>query len=134
MILINIYSFEFGIQLKISNDIFIASHVFSPGNVIVNETTDIGSRFRLGIMYKPSAKVFLLAEADKVIYRVIEFKIGVSYQLVSDVQVRLGINPAAEFYSIGAMFNIKEKYRIASAVALQDRLGNTPAISFQYSN
>ena len=63
----NVYTFEFGIQLKINKDLFIASHVFSPGNVIVSETTEIGARFRLGIMYKPSAKVFLLAEADKIL-------------------------------------------------------------------
>lgn len=130
----NIYSFEFGMQLNLNKDIQIATHVFSPGRIEVNESTDIGTRFRLGVMYKPSQKVFLLVEADKLIYRSIEYKIGVSYQLVDEVQVRFGINPTVQFYSMGAMVRLKDKYRVSTAIALQDQLGNTPAISLQYIN
>ena len=130
----NLYSFEFGMQLKITKDIHIATHVFSPGNVEVNESTDLGTRFRLGVMYKPSQKVFLLTEIDKLIYRSSELKIGASYQIVNEVQIRLGMNPTVQFYSLGAMVLLNGKYRISSAIALQDQLGNTPAISFQYNN
>jgi hypothetical protein len=130
----SLFSFEVGMQLKVSKDISIATHVFSPGSVEVTESTDLGTRFRIGVMYKPSEKVFLIAEIDKLIYRDAEYKIGLSYQMVKEVQVRLGINPMVQFYSLGAMVRIMDNYKISSAVALQDQLGNTPAISFQYNN
>jgi hypothetical protein len=66
---------------------------------------------------------------DKLIYRDIEYKIGVSYQAIKELQLRLGVNPSNETFSFGVALNIKDSYRIATAYSLQDNLGNTPAIS-----
>ncbi|MBL0026062.1 MAG: hypothetical protein WBP08_07885 [Saprospiraceae bacterium] len=130
----NLISFEMGMQIKLNKEFSLATHIFSPGKIEVNETTDIGTRFRIGIMYKPSGKVFLLAEVDKLIYREAEYKLGLSYQLINEMQINLGINPVAEFYSFGIRLSFRENYKMSTAVALQDRLGNSPAISFQYNN
>lgn len=130
----NLFSFELGMQLKLSKDFSLATHVFSPGNIEVSETTEIGTRFRLGLMYKPSEKVFLLAELDKLIYRPLEYKVAVSYQAVKELQIRLGINPSTEIYSFGIMLQFQDKYKVASAIALNNNLGNSPAISLQYNH
>jgi hypothetical protein len=127
-------TFELGMQLDLNREFSIATHIFSPGKVSVTENTDIGTRFRLGVRYKPSSKVFILAEADKLIYRKTELKLGVSYRLVKQAEVRLGINPVTEFFSFGALFSFKDKYKMASAFALNDRLGTSSALSLQYSN
>lgn len=128
----NIYTFEIGMQLRLNKDFSVATHVFSPGNITINESTELGTRFRLGVKYQPSNKVFILAEMDKLIYRDIEYKIGVSYQAIKELQLRLGVNPSNETFSFGVALNIKDSYRIATAYSLQDNLGNTPAISLQY--
>ena len=130
----NLFTFELGMQLQLNKEFSIATHIFSPGHIEVSESTEISTRFRLGLMYKPSSKVFLLAEIDKVIYRSLEYKLGISYQAVKELQIRLGINPSTEIYSFGAMIAIQDKYKIASAVALNNNLGNTPSVSFQYNN
>lgn len=130
----NLFSFELGMQLKLSKDFSLATHIFSPGNIEVSESTEIGSRFRLGLMYKPSDKVFLLVELDKLIYRTLEYKVAVSYQAVKEMQIRLGINPSTEIYSFGVMLQFQDKYKLASAVAINNNLGNSPAISLQYNH
>ena len=129
----NVFTFEMGVQVQLNKEFSVATHIFSPGNIYINDFTDLGTRYRVGVMYKPSAKVFLLAEADKLIYRPLEYKIGLSYQLIPEAQIRLGINPSVEFYSFGAAFSIGKSMKISSAIALQEVLGNTPAISFQYN-
>jgi hypothetical protein len=128
----NIFSFEVGMQLRLNKDFSFATHVFSPGNIEVTDGTEIGTRFRLGIKYAPSAKVMVLAEIDKVIDRKPEYKLALGYQAIDILQIRVGVNPTVSTYSFGAMIKFKDVYRIASAVALNNQLGNTPAISLQY--
>lgn len=128
----NLFTFEAGMQLKLNNEISIATHVFSPGAAQVTDGTELGTRFRLGVMYKPSAKVFLIADMDKLIYRQPEFKIGLGYQIIKEAQINLGINPTLGIYSFGVHLSFKEAYRISSAIALNNALGNTPALTLQY--
>jgi len=128
----NLLSFEFGMQLKLSRHFSLAAHIFSPGSIEVSETTEIGTRFRLGLKYKPSEKVFLLAELDKLIYRPLEYKVAISYQAIKELQIRLGVNPTTEIYSFGIMVQLQDKYALASAVSINNNLGNSPAVSLQY--
>ena len=128
----NIYTFEVGMQLRLTKDFSVATHVFSPGNITINESTDLGTRFRLGLKYQPSTKVFVLVEIDKLIYREIEYKLGISYQAIKALQLRLGVNPSNETFSFGVALHFQDTYRIATAYSLQNNLGNTPAISLQY--
>ena len=83
-------------------------------------------------MIFPSKKVFLIAEIDKLIYRKPEVKIGMGYDIISDAQINIGINPVLNLYSFGVHFRFKDRYRISSAIALHGGLGNTPALSLQY--
>ncbi|MFZ1526948.1 MAG: hypothetical protein WAT22_19140 [Saprospiraceae bacterium] len=128
----NLFTVELGMQLKLNKEFSIATHVFSPGKSKITDATDLGTRVRLGVMYKPSNKVFMLIEMDKLIYRKPDFKIGVGYNMIQEAQINLGINPTLGFYSFGLHFNLKNIYRISSAVALNDNLGNSPALSLQY--
>lgn len=128
----NLYSFEAGMQLKLNRDFSLASHIFSPGKIEVADGTEIGTRLRLGIKYAPSTKVFVLAEIDKVIDRKPEYKLAMGYQALDILQIRVGVNPTVSTYSFGAMLQFKKHYRVASAVSLNNQLGNSPAISLQY--
>lgn len=128
----NLFSFEAGMQVQLNRDFSLAAHVFSPGNIEVTENTDLGTRFRLGLMFKPSEKVFVIGELDKLIYRQADFKVGFSYQVVKEAQVRFGMSPVTQSWSLGAMFNLGQKYYLGSAFAANSNLGNTPALTLQY--
>lgn len=130
----NIYTFEIGMQLKLNKDFSVATHIFSPGNISVTENTELGTRLRLGLKYSPSNKVFILAELDKVIYRPLEYKLGISYQVINELQLRFGMNPTVESFSFGAMVSFMDKYKITSAYSLNSRLGNFPALTLQYQD
>jgi hypothetical protein len=131
---INTYTFELGMQFRINNEFSIATHFFSPGTIKFNDDTELGTRFRLGLKFSPSPKVFLIAELDKLIYRSIEYKCGLGYQVVDQLQLRLGVNPSVKTFSFGAMVAFDKKYRVATAYSLNSQLGNTPSFSLQYQN
>lgn len=130
----NLITFELGMQMRLSKELSLATHIFSPGHIGARTQTEIGSRIRFGLLYRPSEKVLLLTEIDKLISRAVEIKFGISYQFMDALQIRFGINPSANLYSFGAMFRLKNNYQISSAMAIHQNLGNSPAVSFQYNH
>ncbi|MBK9253915.1 MAG: hypothetical protein IPM42_00355 [Saprospiraceae bacterium] len=131
----NYLTFEIGVNYVINNEFRVATHIFSPGGIALAENSVLGSRFRMGVKYQPSAKVFLLLEGDKLIDRAVtEFKMGLSYQMAKQIELRLGANLSASAFSFGVAVNLANKYKIATAYSLQNILGNTPALSLQYQN
>jgi hypothetical protein len=130
----NVFSFEVGMLLKINRQLSLGTHVFSPVNVEVTNGNEINTRFRAGIKYSPSNKVFLLADLDKVLDRSLEFKFGFGYQPSQILEVRAGMNPTISQYTFGFRLSLKDKFKISSAFGLNNILGNTPALSIQYDN
>jgi hypothetical protein len=127
------FTFEAGLNYVINNEFSIATHIFSPGNIVVADGTNLGSRFRMGLKYSPSLKVFLLAEVDKVIDRQFtEFKFGISYKMAKELELRFGANPSALLFTLGVAANFSKKYTIAGAYGMNNVIGNTPSISFSY--
>ncbi len=127
-------SFEVGTILKINRNFKLGTHIFSPGKIEVAEGTDLPSRFRVGLSYHPSSKVFLLVEADKAINRQTEYKMAIGYEILKAIHLRLGMNPVVSMYSIGFQASFNNKYNVAGAMGLNNSLGNTPAISLQYAD
>lgn len=130
----NLLSFELGMLLKINRQLSLGTHVFSPVNVEVTPDNEINTRFRAGIKYSPSNKVFLLADLDKVLDRSLEFKFGFGYQPIQNLEVRAGINPTISQYTFGFRLTLKDKFKVSSAFGLNNILGNSPALSIQYDN
>ncbi len=130
----HLISFEAGMILQINRNFRLGTHIFSPGNIEVAEATDLPSRFRVGLSYHPSTKVFILVEADKAIHKVPEFKMAIGYEILNAVHLRLGMNPTISMYSIGFQASVNKKYKIAGAMGINNTLGNTPAISIQYAD
>jgi hypothetical protein len=130
----NLFSFEVGMLLKINRQLSLGTHVFSPVNVEVTNGNEINTRFRAGIKYSPSHKVFLLADLDKVLDRSLEFKFGFGYQPIKTLEVRAGMNPTISQYTFGFRLALKDKFKVSSAFGLNNILGNTPALSLQYEH
>lgn len=128
------FTFEAGLNYTINTEFSIGTHIFSPGNILLSDGNNLGSRFRMGLKYSPSSKVFLLAEVDKVIDRqYTEFKLGISYKMAKEFELRLGANPSASLFTMGIAANFRQKYSAAGAFSLNNTIGNTPAVSLQYN-
>jgi len=130
----HLISFEVGTILQINRNFKLGTHIFSPGKIEVAEATDLPTRFRVGLSYHPSSKVFILIEADKAIHREPEYKMAIGYEILKAVHLRLGMNPTISMYSIGFQASLNNKYKVSGAMGLNNSLGNTPAISFQYAD
>ncbi len=130
----NVFSFEVGILTQISEQLTLGAHVFSPIHVKVNEVDKISTRFRLGLKYMPSKKVFLLADTDKTLEKAMEFKIGVGYAPIQVLSLMAGFNTLHSTWHFGAMLNFDDTYKIKTAIGSSHILGNSPAISLQYEN
>lgn len=128
----HVFSFEMGMILHIHKKVRIGTHIFSPGHIEVAEATDLPTRFRTGISYHPSDKVFLLIEADKAMQRQTEFKMALGYHIFQNVHLKMGINPTVSMYSVGFQVFLQQSLKMSGAVGLHNSLGHSPAISFQY--
>lgn len=130
----NLFSIEAGMQLKLSRILSMGVHIFSPGKAKLVEGEVISTRFRTGLRYAPSEKVFLLADLDKGIDKPLEFKIGIGYSPIKMLRVMAGANPVTSSYYFGARINIQDRFRITAASGINQVLGNTPGLSLQYQN
>ena len=131
----NNFTFEAGVQYTINSEFSVGAHVFSPGNIIIADGTNLASRFRLGLRYSPSPKVFVLLEADQQIDRsVTEYKLGLAYQMTKEFEIRMGANPTASLFTLGVSARFLDNYKMIGAYGLNNIIGNTPAVSLQYTN
>lgn len=129
----NIFTFELGIQYKIHKSLSMAAHIFNPGNIEINEFTNLASRFRTGIKYAPSDKVFLLLEVEKAVDQKLEYRFGLGYQIIKTVQCRMGVNPTIGIFSFGCVFQWNDAYKLGGAMATNNPLGNSSAFTLQYN-
>lgn len=129
----HLISFEAGMILQINRNFKLGTHIFSPGVIEVAESTDLPTRFRIGLSYHPSNKVFILIEADKSLQRQTEYKMAVGYEILKQMRLKLGMNPTLSMFSMGFQVNLDNKFKISGAMGLNNSLGHTPAISLQYA-
>lgn len=130
----NVFSFEIGMLTHISEQLTLGAHIFSPVHVKINDIDKIATRFRLGLKYIPSKKIFILADADKTVEKGLEIKIGVGYNPIKVLSLMTGFNTLQSSWHFGALLNIDDTYRIKTAIGSSHVLGNSPAISLQYGN
>lgn len=126
-------SIEFGMIMKLSGELSWAGHIFAPGDAETNDGFLKGTRIRLGINYKPSEKVMLMAEIEKRVERFPSYMVCVLYQFNKSFGIRLGVNPRLRLFGFGFAVSFKERYKMVAAACANDVIGNTPAVSIQYT-
>ena len=127
-------TFEVGTRILISKQIAIGAHIFNPIKQKINEYDDLFSKFRVGLQYSPSSKVQLYADVDKTIYKSASVKLGLIYQVVSSVQLRIGSDITNQIYAFGAKFSFLNSYHVAGSISSHHELGATSSISLQYND
>lgn len=122
-------SAELGIMAALTSELRLAAHITNPINIAVTESTDIDSRFRIGLDYSPSNNVSLIGEIDKILDGQITFRAGIQYKLISSLFLRAGYSTTPGTVSFGLSYRLKESLMIDAAYSFHEQLGYTPGIS-----
>jgi len=127
-----VYTFELGVYSKINKYFHASAHVFSPGQVNVTENTDLPTVFRTGIKYLPSKKLNLMIEINKSLDENVDFRFGVSYQIIDLLNFRVGFTTDPSLFSFGFGVKITDQLMIEGGNSYHQLLGNTPGVSLKY--
>lgn len=126
-------SIELGMIVKLSDELSWAGHIFAPGDAETNGEFLKGTRMRMGIQYKTSEKLMLMAEIEKRVERFPAYMVCAIYQFNKSFGIRLGVNPRLRLFGFGFAVSFRDTYKIVAAACANDVIGNTPAVSLQYT-
>ncbi len=128
----SIFTFEFGLQAQLIENLAIGVHIFNPTRQEVVPDENIPTVFRLGTAYTPNKKLVISGELEKDIEHPIQFKAGIEYFIVDILALRAGLstNPTQNSFGIGLKLNNGFKLDLASSYHYT--LGFTPALSLAY--
>ena len=132
----NTYSFtaEVGIYSVLSKQIHLAAHVYNPMNSKINDREDLDSRMKIGLKYIPSDKLNLFTEAEKIIDRNLQIKLGAEYNALKNLNLMAGANLEITSFHFGFKYRIQDQFTIAAAFSFNNnQLGNSPGVSAQYA-
>ena len=125
-------TFEVGVYSKLTNQIHIAAHIFSPGNVGITDNDELSSRIRIGAKYIASKKVNISAEFHKVIAAQDDIRVGIEYMVIDKLILRVGTSFDPSKYSFGFAYQLPKGIYIEGGYSYHQQLGNTPGIGVKY--
>lgn len=125
-------TFELGLYSKLTKQIHLAAHIFSPGSVGITENDDLSSRIRFGAKYIPSEKVNVMIEFHKVIDSSDDIRVGIEYKLIDKLVIRVGASFDPSKYSFGFAYELPKGIILEGGYSYHQYLGNTPGIAFKY--
>lgn len=133
----NTYSFttEIGLYTKLSRQVHLAAHIFNPTSTKINDNEELDTRMKIGMKYIPSTKLKVYTEAEKIIDREIQIKLGAEYRAVNNLDLMAGANLNIQSFHFGFKYLIQDQFTIAAAFSFNNsQLGNSPGVSTQYWN
>ena len=125
-------TFELGVQSELSEQFMIGAHIFSPGTVKINDTSEIPSRINIGLKYSPTSKVYVVGEIEKLLDRGLSIQGGINYQIINELYLRVGTSTNPTRMSFGVAYGFNQSFRFDGALVNHDVLGLTPAASVKY--
>lgn len=141
----NTFTFEIGIQTKLTENFILAAHVYNPIGVTIENEFDekIPTIFKLGVSYFLSDKLLIALETEKDLDYKPLIRGGIEYKIVEQAIVRIGYStlPSAagsqnfsisSLYAFGFGLNLK-KLQIDFSSTIHQTLGWSPQISFSYT-
>lgn len=126
------FTFELGVLAKISKQLHIAAHVFSPARIELPNGESLPSVFKIGIAYLPSSKLRLTSEVEKDLIQPFNAKFGIEYQVIEVLYIRAGVATTPVVASFGLGLKIKA-LRIDIATSYHTTLGLSPSLSVSYA-
>lgn len=130
------FTFEFGLQSKVSKKMMIGFYAFNPVHSVLSDyngyTEYVPVVLRFGIAYQFSEKFVLEVETDKDLHYDAILRMGCDYKINDKFFVRGGLSTGVVLYSIGvgAKWN---RFTFDIASSFHQVLGVTPAVSLSYN-
>lgn len=127
------FSVEAGMQYRLSERIWIGSHISNPGRSQFEELSgsNIPVSMSLGIAGKFSDKVLIISDIQKVLYSGLDVKLGLEYKLIKWFSMRGGVsaNPFKQYAGFGLNYH---RFAIDAAISSHPSLGLSPNMALNY--
>lgn len=124
---------EIGIMAEPVKNLTLGLHLFNPTRTRLSGNLDerIPTIMRLGLSYKFSDQVFIIAEAEKDVDYKTTFRGGIEYRPLPAFYIRAGAasNPGLVAMGFGVVL---KKFRLDIASSFHSQLGLSPSIGLQY--
>jgi hypothetical protein len=130
----NNITFDFGIMVKVTEQLTFGAHTFNPIHVQLSEYNNerIPVSLNAGLAYTFSDKLLLTAEAYKNSEFPMEFRSGIEYKLSRIAYARIGVSTNPARYTFGIGMEMKNLTLDLSS-SIHTQLGYSPQVSVQYS-
>ncbi len=129
----NVVSFELGMQGSISPRVGFSARMANPMRIETVAGEYLPSLLSLGFSYQPGKQLLIVAEAEKDILFPVRVRVGMEYNLLDALQLRLGIATDPSLLTFGIGYKLKDTWRLDFAAAYHQYLGFTPGIGLVYN-
>ena len=120
------FTAEFGIQSKIGRQVVLGFQVYNPFDIKWVDEETLPSVFSLGISYRPTSKVHVVGEVEKVSELVENIKFGVEYFIIDELAIRLGFNTNPSLVSFGVGYKLDSGFDFDIGSGIHQELGFSP--------
>lgn len=124
---------EAGMQYRLAERIWIASHVSNYGKSRLEDLSGFGLPLSLsfGISCMFSDKVFVVGDIQNVLFSGSDLKLGLEYRLIKWFSVRGGIsaNPLKQYAGFGLTY---QRFALDAAISSHQSLGLSPNLALIY--
>ena len=100
------YTFEIGVQKELNKKLLLGVHLINPTSVSINKNELIPTLFKIGLRHQTNSKVRLLGEYELESEQEEQLKFGIGYQLIKELELRIGINTKIASNSFGLGYNL----------------------------
>ncbi len=125
-------SLSLGLTSQLARDLFAGFYTANPWQTEWVKGDQLPSVFAFGLDYQPTDKVRLVTELQKFTNHAPNLKLGMQYQMVDQVCLRLGWNrnPAMITFGVGYQFN--DRWSMDAAASMHQLLGYSPLAGLGY--
>ncbi len=125
-------SAEINFLSKLTDDVSVGVHLYSPAPVELAEDFEIPSLFTVGAEYRLSPSILVSAEVYKDIDFPVRIRYGLAYTVREIVELRLGGSTEPSQFSFGVGVRAWSGLHIDVASNYDVRLGFSPALGLRY--
>lgn len=127
-------AFELGGIVMLSSKLFLGAHMFNltQSRYTGHDREPVDTSLKTGLFYKPSAKLRLSGELEKISAYPISFRAGIEYEIIKKVVLRTGIATQPQTSHFGFGFQ-GTKLQIDYAVSTHPQLGWSHHFTLTYA-
>lgn len=130
----HVLALQFGGVAEITSKIHLGAHIFNINQAKIDEGTSerVPTLMKTGLSYRPSNELMINVEVEKDLDFEELVKLGMEYEVVTDVFLRTGLTTEPLITAFGIGFH-PQNLQFDYAFSNDSRLGNTHDVSIAYS-